>query len=91
MGFNIDKIYTYNKGDELYTPENAIIPIVKYIPKDSTVWECAEKQSEDGNITKILRENNYKVITTSIHGGYDFLKCDVPNGVDCIITNLIEE
>jgi len=87
MGFNTDKIYTYNKGDELYTPENAVTPLIKYIPKDFIVWECAEKATEDGNITKCLRKNGFNVITTSIHKGIDFLNCDIPNKIDCIITN----
>jgi hypothetical protein len=87
LDFNTDKIYTYSKGDELYTPSNAIIPLIKYIPKDKVIWECAEKQTEDGNITKELRNNGYKVITTSIHNGYDFLKCDIPKDINCIITN----
>jgi hypothetical protein len=87
MGFNTDKIYTYGKGDELYTPINAVLPLTKYIPKNSTIWECAEKEKEDGNITKTFRDNGYKVITTSIHNGTDFLNCEVPEGIDCIVTN----
>jgi hypothetical protein len=87
LGFNTDKIYTYNKGDELYTPSNAIIPLIKYLSKELIIWECAEKESEDGNITKTLRENGYQVITTSIHNGYDFLNCKVPEEINCIITN----
>lgn len=35
----------------------------------------------------MLRNNGYKVVTTSIHNGYDFLTCEVPEGVNCIITN----
>lgn len=87
MGFNTDKIYTYNKGDELYTPRNAVLPLVKYLPKNYTIWECAEKESEDGNITNILKENGFNVVTTSIHNGIDFLNCQVPENVNCIITN----
>lgn len=35
--------YTYNKGDELYTPSNAIVPLIRYLPKGAIIWECAEK------------------------------------------------
>lgn len=87
MGFNTEKIYTYNKGDELYTPRNAVIPLLKYLKRDWTIWECAEKENEDGNITSVLRENKYNVITTSIHGGKNFLDCDIPKNANCIITN----
>ena len=87
MGFNTDKIFTYKKGDELYTPINAVIPLIKYIPKDFVIWECAEKENECGNITKAFRDENYKVITTSIHNNCDFLSCDIPKDVSCIVTN----
>ena len=87
MGFNTDKIYTYNKGDELFTPVNAVTPLLKYLSKDLVIWECAEKESEDGNITNVLRDNKFKVITTTIHNGYDFLTCEIPEEINCIITN----
>lgn len=29
MGFDTNKIYTYNKSDELYTPKNAVTPLIK--------------------------------------------------------------
>ena len=87
MGFDTEKIYTYKKGDELFTPSSAIIPLIKYLPKEAVIWECAEKQTEDGNITKELRSAGFKVITTSVHNGVDFLTCDVPESVTHIITN----
>ncbi len=87
MGFDISKVYTYKEDDELYTPSYAIKPLIKYLPKNSVIWECAERIGEEGNITKELRNEGFKVITTSIHNGEDFLTCEVPNGVNCIITN----
>ena len=87
IGFNTDLIYNYNKGDELFTPSNAVIPLIKHIGKDAVIWECAEKEGENGNITKELRGAGFKVITTSIHEGVDFLTCDIPEEVTHIITN----
>ena len=87
MGFDTDKIYNYIQGDELYTPTYAITPLLKYLTNNLVIWECAENKNEDGNITKILRENGFKVITSTIHNGYNFLDCNIPNGVNCIITN----
>lgn len=40
------------KNDELYTPEYAIKPLLKYLPKGITIWECTDFGSS--NITKLL-------------------------------------
>lgn len=87
MKFNTDKIYTYNKGDELFTPKNAIKPLIKYLPENAVVWECAEKANDNGNITIELKNNGIEVISTSIHNGVDFLDCEIPDNITHIITN----
>lgn len=70
--------------DELYTPRYAIIPLLKYLPKNKTIWECTDYGKS--NITTILKENGYKVISTHKEN-FDFLK-DKPNfDFDIIITN----
>lgn len=82
---NINKIYNFLKSDEIFTPEVAVYPLLKYLPKNIKVWECADTK-EGGNITKILKDSCIEVISTSIHNGIDFFNCDIP---DCshIITN----
>lgn len=73
------------KNDELYTPPEAIYPLLKYLPKDKIYWECTD--FGNSNITKVLKKNGYKVISTHINSGFDFLK-DKPNfEFDVIITN----
>lgn len=84
---NMGTIYKSVASDEYYTFSNTILPLIKYIPKDAIVWECAEKINHDGNITKELKNAGIKVITTSIHTGTDFLKCEIPSGITHIITN----
>lgn len=72
------------KNDELYTPEYAIKPLLKYLPKNIKIWECTDYGSS--NITKILKENEYEVIKTH-KDNFDFLN-DKPNfEFDMIITN----
>ena len=72
------------KNDELYTPDEAIVPILKYLDKDKIYWECTD--FGESNITKVLQENGFKVIYTS-KNEIDFLK-DKPNfEFDVIITN----
>ena len=71
--------------DELYTPEYAIKPLLKYIPKNAVVWECTDYGSS--NISKVILENGHKVITTHLNTNLDFLT-DMPDfDFDIIITN----
>lgn len=72
------------KNDELYTPDYAIEPLLKYLPKDKIMWECTD--FGESNITKLLKQHDYKVISTH-KDNFDFLT-DVPNfDFDMIITN----
>lgn len=72
------------KNDELYTPCCAILPLLKYIPKDKVIWECTDYGSS--NITNVLKNNGYKVISTHINN-FDFLKDKPTFNFDMIITN----
>ena len=85
------------KNDELYTPEYAVKPLLKYLSfmygdrridvksnKKPIIWECTDYGSS--NITKILKDNGYGVVTTH-KKDFDFLK-DIPEfNFDMIITN----
>lgn len=72
------------KYDELYTPNEAIYPILKYLDKDKIYWECTD--FGDSNIRKVLVENGFKVIATKKEE-FDFLKDDPLFKFDVIITN----
>lgn len=72
------------KNDELYTPEYAIIPLLKYLPKNIKIWECTD--FGDSNITKVLKNNEYEVISTH-KKDFDFLKDQADFDFDMIITN----
>lgn len=72
------------KNDELYTPEYAIKPLLKYLPKNIKIWECTDYGSS--NITKILKENKYEVIKTH-KDNFDFLNNKPDFKFDMIITN----
>lgn len=80
---NYAKIH-HTINDEIYTPDYAITPILKYLPKDKIYWECTDYGSS--NITKVLKENGYNVISTNKEQ-FDFL-IDKPDfNFDVIITN----
>lgn len=72
------------KNDELYTPREAIIPILKYLDKDKIYWECTD--FGDSNIRKVMVENGFKVVSTRKEE-FDFLKDDPLFKFDVIITN----
>ena len=72
------------KNDELYTPTEAILPILKYLDHNKIYWECTD--FGESNITKVLKENGFKVINTS-KKEIDFLKDKANFNFDVIITN----
>ena len=70
-------------SNDFQTPARAILPLLKYIPKEWTIWECA---SGKGNLIKAFKEKGYKIIGTDILNGYDFMMYEIKK-YDCIITN----
>ena len=72
------------KNDELYTPKYAIKPLLKYLPKNVIIWECTDFGSS--NITKVLKESGYTVISTN-KKDFDFLNDMSDFDFDMIITN----
>ena len=71
-------------ADDFQTPATAVNPLLPYLKKEWTIWECAEG---NGNLTKVLREKGFKVIGTDIKTGFNFLKDKPDFNFDFIITN----
>ena len=75
----------FDEFDELYTPDYAVIPILKYIPKNvKVIWECTDYGKS--NITKVLKQYGYEVIT-SHKRDFDFINEIASFHFDMIITN----
>ena len=72
------------KNDEIYTPDYAVYPLLKHLPKNIIIWESTDYG--ESNITKVLKENGYKVISTH-KKNFDFLKDKPDFDFDMIITN----
>jgi hypothetical protein len=72
--------------DNFYTPVEAMKILIKHLPKDIKIWECTDYGNS--HITKELVKSGYKVISSDIIYGFDFLK-DTMNtkDFDMIITN----
>lgn len=71
------------KFDDLYTPEYAIKPLLKYIPKGITVWECCDFGNSE--ITRLLKEHGCKVISSDKEE--NFFEYIPKEEFDMIITN----
>ena len=71
-------------NDEFYTPEYAIIPILKYIKPVSTIW--CPFDTQDSLFVKILTKQGHNVICTHISNNVDFFTFE-PSGYDYIISN----
>jgi hypothetical protein len=72
------------RNDEVYTPEYAVLPLLKYLysTRYKTVWECTDMGGS--NITKVLKEKEYDVIIS--HKEENFFVYE-PEEYDVIITN----
>ncbi len=85
----INKAYlTSNRtasGDEVFTPFYAVEPIIKYIPKDYTIW-CPFDE-EWSAYYQLLQEKGYKVIRSSLVENEDFFTYEPQEKYDLIISN----
>lgn len=78
----LDKI---NPNDEYYTPEYAILPILKYIKPNSNIW--CPFDTKESNFVKLLIKEGHNVSYTHIVEGIDFFQTDKPTMVDYIVSN----
>ena len=76
-------LYSKEKNDECYTPRYGVLPILKYIPTDATIWLPFD--TEDSFFYKEISKTN-PVIATHIDNGQDFYDYE-PHYWDIIISN----
>ena len=72
-------------GDEVFTPFYAVEPLLKYIPKDKTIW-CPFDE-EWSAYYQMFTEYGYKVIRSSLPEGQDFFEYEPEERYDIIISN----
>ena len=77
----------YGKGanDECITLSYAVKPIIKYLPKNWTVW--CPFDTKDSEFVKQISENGNRVIHSHISEGKDFYTYAPTEHWDCIISN----
>ena len=70
--------------DDFQTPHIALKPLIPFLNKDWTIWECANGK---GNLSTELISKGFEVIATDIKVcNFDFLT-NKPAQFDCIVTN----
>jgi len=76
-----------NKNDEFYTPNYAILPIMKYLKKGSVIY--CPFDTEESNYVKLFRQNGFIVNHGHIFDGKDFFNetKESLSDVDYIISN----
>ena len=70
------------RSDECYTPKEALAPLLQYLDKTLTYYDCTSNKSS--NIVDFLNNNGYKCLSSN---GKDFLIDKIPNKFDVILTN----
>ena len=72
-------------NDEFYTPHYAILPLIKYLPPNSSIW--CPFDSDKSLIVKNLADSGHFVINTHLDEGEDFFQFSEPLDCDLIISN----
>lgn len=68
-------------SNDFQTPPRALRPLIPFLKKDWTIWECAAGK---GNLVQGLKDEGFEVVGTDKE--FNFL-LDKPAVFDCIITN----
>ena len=76
-------MYSGGNNDECYTPDYGVKPILKYIPKDATVW-CPFDTPQSEIVKQIQQQND--VTYSHINTGRNFFEYE-PYEWDVIVSN----
>jgi len=78
----LNKTANNTQSDECYTPKEAIEPILEYLDKNKTYYDCTSGVSL--SIVDFLNKKGFKCLSSEEK---DFLFDDIPKEVDVILTN----
>lgn len=76
---------TDKASDEVYTPEYAVKPLIKYVKPNSTIW-CPFDKSYSKYV-ELLTQAGFKVIHSHIDDGQNFFYYEPEESYDVIISN----
>jgi len=84
MSYDQDVLWTKGKNDEIYTPKYAVLPLIKYIPENQTVW-CPFDTEESNFVIELSKTHN--VVYSHIDYGQDFYDYQPSEDWDILISN----
>ena len=76
-------MYSSGNNDECYTPDYAVEPILKYIPKDAIVW-CPFDTDKSEFVKQVSKQN--EVVYSHISTGQDFFNYE-PDDWNIMLSN----
>ena len=76
---------TDKDSDEYFTPKEAVLPLLEFIPKEATVWCPFDDESSE--YVKIFQDNDIKVIYSHINNNQNFFFYEPEKKYDIIISN----
>ena len=76
---------TNKASDEVFTPDYAVKPILKYINKSAIVW--CPFDTKESEYVKLISKKGNKVIYSHIDDGKNFFEYEPNEHYDCIISN----
>lgn len=74
---------SFSVNDEKYTPNYAVVPILKYLPR-KTIW--CPFDTKNSEFVLALQENKFNVVYSHIRTGQDFFEYEPP-AWDIILSN----
>lgn len=84
MGLNKGYLKADRSDNELYTPFYAVEHIIKYLPKDKTIWLPFDEEWSAFN--QRLTEKGFSIVRSSLSDGKDFFTYE-PEQWDLIVSN----
>lgn len=75
---------TTPESNERYTPNYAVLPIIKYLPPRAVVW--CPFDTENSEFVLALKKHGFKVVHSHIITGQDFFRYE-PERWDIIVSN----
>ena len=76
---------TDKASDETYTPRYAVLPLLKYVDSNKTIW--CPFDTDDSEYVQVFKEYGYNVIYSHIDNGQNFFEYEPNENYDIIISN----
>lgn len=76
---------TNKESDEYFTPRNAVLPLLEFLPTSAKIWCPFDK--ENSSFVQIFSEKGYEVIFSHIDNGQNFFTYEPKENYDFIISN----